>query len=83
MPENTARAKKMKNEKYKNAVSACAFLQRAVEPWVMLLSSKYDWFVHEWQRMPAAMAVAAAKVKTQFKKSKMNKMTGHARAAMR
>lgn len=35
----------------------------------------------EWTLMPAAMAVAAAKVKIVFKKSNKNKTTGQARAA--
>lgn len=31
---------KVKKEKYRKAVEACAFLQRSLEPWVILLLSK-------------------------------------------
>ena len=36
-------------------------------------------FVQEWTLIPTAKAVAAAKVKTKFKKSKMNKAIGQVR----
>ena len=35
--------------------------------------------VQEWTLIPTAKAVAAAKVKTKFKKSKMNKAIGQVR----
>lgn len=45
---------------------------------MILLLARYVWFLHEWALIPTANTVPAVNVKTKFKKSSENKISGHA-----
>lgn len=75
--------KKMAKEKYKNTVEACALRHLSLEPSAILFPEVKLSLVQEPPRIPTAKAVAAEKVKTQFKKSKETNMIGQAKAEMK